>query len=641
MLFSMILATNGIAKTWDFSSGAKPDKFSVWHEADVDVSETIDAEMVYPEGKGAIVLTVNAPSAKNHWSTLQCFFHSYEGVKKGQTYHTAVWLKASEPFTAQYQSVMGKPPFSSLGTTARKSVRVETEWKKIELVYTANVEFKPVRIVSLGLGKAPKGAVISIAKCTADQVDSEQTAAAPEQTAAEQVVSEQTAAEQVVPEQTTVAAAPLSNSLPDSVPLEQVVSAQELEAKTFSLLENYVADFGDPKTHVLYGGRLAKIDTWKYSPEQIKQRLPTPWGYGSRIEDTSLHVGHMLGALLDAYQAKPTPYIKTQIENMYSALKYIYESCPVPGIVPRGPHPNDRSAYYDDSSMDQNSTFIISLSLYANSRLASEEDKAFIKKALNEVGYRLEEHGWQIVRADGKTQCHVGFHWTQMNSTGIAILLPSVYALYKGTGNEHWLEEYEKFGTEQGSKRWEIMTPGSHTTINAHPIYANQNCFRLNAFYQQLDDGAHKKIIRDLMKKSVELQLNRDFPGDLLKGKYMKAEDIAQVAEKMNWGDADLHGVVLAKNLFDKQKIDSLKGKPRDIATLAHIRFPLGAFHMIMNSEDDKLIMQYVPVIWEMLNAVDLKSIDSAETNYLFSVVALQLYAYYYTMTSPASVLVQ
>jgi hypothetical protein len=406
-------------------------------------------------------------------------------------------------------------------------------------------------------------------------------------------------------------------------------NGKELETKVFELTKNYLNDFQDPKTGVLYNGRFSGKDKWT-TPEECKAKKPHPWGYGSHLADTVLHCGHVLVAMMDANNAKPDPYLEKNIKKLFNAIKYIYESCPIPGIVPRGPHPDDRTAYYDDSSMDQTSTFIISLSLYANSKYASKKDKEFIKKSLNEVGARLEKYGWQILQADGKTQCHVGFHWTQMNPNGASILLPAVYALYKGTDNKHWLETYQKFSTEKDGKRWKLLTPGPHTTINGHPIYANQNCFRLNAFYQLLDDKREKEIIRALMKKSIELQLARDFPGPHMR-KFFKEEDIAKTSKKMNWGGKDIHGSIPAWKLFDENKIYSMKGKQRGIALLAHVRFPLGAFHMIMNSEDKELILKYIPEIWKMLNSVDLKKVYGGETNYIFTIVALHLYDFYFS----------
>ena len=267
---------------------------------------------------------------------------------------------------------------------------------------------------------------------------------------------------------------------------------KELVSHVFTLTKNYLRDFQHPQTHVLYGARLSTKKHWT-SPEDIKKELPKPWGYGSRIADTGLHCGHLLVALLDAYEARPSPMLKKTIAETFAAIKLIGslpETHPKPnkpaliGLVPRGPHPDDMSAYYDDSSMDQHTTYIISLARYAKSSLASKEEKAWIRKSLNQVGRRLEKHGWSIKRADGKTEAHVGFAWTGFRSNHASILLPAVYGLYMGTGDKHWLTTYENFLKEKNDLRWKRLHPGAHVKINGHPIYANQNAFRVNALFQ-------------------------------------------------------------------------------------------------------------------------------------------------------------
>ncbi|OHD53334.1 MAG: hypothetical protein A2096_01895 [Spirochaetes bacterium GWF1_41_5] len=404
----------------------------------------------------------------------------------------------------------------------------------------------------------------------------------------------------------------------------------ELREKVFSMAKTYFAEFQHPETGVLYGARLSTKASWT-TPADCKAKKPQPWGYGSRYADTMLHTGHTLIALLDAQGRKPDPFLETNCKKLFSAMKFIYNVCPVPGIIPRGPHPDDKTAYYDDSSMDQNTTFIIATCIYINSALASETDKEFGRKALQETGGRLEKYGWSIKQADGVTESHVGFAWTGMRHEHVSILLPTVWALYKGTGDQHWLDVYNTFSAENNGERWKLLAPGTNVVINGHPIYANQNCFRLNAFYRLLDDTEKKKIIYDLLAFTAKIQLERDFPNDFMR-KFLKPEAIEEVKTVMNWGDNALHGACEAWAKYSPE-IQKLKSSVKGTAFLAHVRFPLGGFHMVMTSEHDDLINTHIPQIWNMLAAVDLTENDSGETSYLFTVVAMHLYDYYYKHT--------
>lgn len=396
----------------------------------------------------------------------------------------------------------------------------------------------------------------------------------------------------------------------------------------------YFDTFRHPETGVLYQSPLAGKAGWT-TPAEVLAEKPVPWGYGSHIADTCLHTGHVLGALLDAHDARPDPFLERQIRACFEALKFIGslpERYPKPGkpalegLAPRGPHPDDPAAYYDDSSMDQHTTYMISLALFAGSPLATAEDRAWIRQSLGKAGKRLEGNGWGIFRADGVTRAHVGFSWTGFNSSHASILLPTVLALYRGTGDEHWREQYEFFLSEADGRRWEQVHPGPHVTINAHPIYANQNAFRLRAWHQFEPDPERRKVIAGLLKQSAELQLGRDFPGEMYR-KYQTAETWERVRNEFGWGVAELHG---ARAAWEKFTPSMLESKDRALATLAHVRFPLGGFYMVLLSEQPGLIRQYWPATWQMLTTVPLEKISTGETQYLFTVVGLHAYALYF-----------
>ncbi len=400
------------------------------------------------------------------------------------------------------------------------------------------------------------------------------------------------------------------------------LTRSELKTRTFELSERYFEQFQHPRTSVLYGAKLSTREMWT-SPEEIKSRKPAPWGYGSRIADTALHCGHTLVALLDAYDAAPDAYLRRKAVELYSALKFIGGICPVEGLVPRGPHPDDHSAYYDDSSMDQHTTYIIALARFANSDLATAADKQWIAQKLGAIGRRLEKYDFAIMAADGVTQSHVGFSWKGFRNNHVSILIPTVYALYKGTDDEHWLKLHDQFLAERDGLRWQRLHAGDHVELNGHPIYANQNGFRLNAYLHFLEDEGKRAIISDLLAQSAEMQLERDFPGPFYR-KYQSEERWAELARESRWGTSELSGADAAWNLFRPEMLDDESG----LTALAHVRFPLGGYHLVLMSEREELIRRDLPKIWKMLTTVDLDKISAAETHYLFTTVALHAYAY-------------
>ncbi|MCP4785663.1 MAG: hypothetical protein GY903_04490 [Fuerstiella sp.] len=405
---------------------------------------------------------------------------------------------------------------------------------------------------------------------------------------------------------------------------DQRLTVDELGKQTFRLAEKYFEQFQDPQTLVLYGAKLSTKDSWT-TPAQIKARLPKPWGYGSRIADTALHCGHTLVALLDAYEASPDPYLRRKAEELYAALKFIGGVCPVEGLVPRGPHPDDHSAYYDDSSMDQHTTYIIALARFARSDSATDDDRQWIRQKLGAIGRRLEKYNFSIKTADGATESHVGFSWKGFRNNHVSILIPTLYALYKGTDDEYWRKLHDELLAERDGLRWQQLQPGNHVELNGHPIYANQNGFRLNAYLHFLEDARKRTVISDLLKQTAQMQLDRDFPGPFYRT-FHSDEDWAALASDCQWDGPELHGAQEAWKLFRTQMLNQKGG----LTALAHVRFPLGGYHLVLMSERAEMIRRDLPTIWNMLTTVDLQEISAAETHYLFTTVALHAYAYFH-----------
>ncbi len=396
----------------------------------------------------------------------------------------------------------------------------------------------------------------------------------------------------------------------------------ELKTCSFELAEEYFSQFQDPNTFVLYGAKLSTKESWT-TPDEISSREPAPWGYGSRIADTALHCGHTLVALLDANDAAPDPYLRRKARELYSALQFIGGICPIEGLVPRGPHPDDHMAYYDDSSMDQHTTYIIALARYANSDLATVSDKKWIAQKLGAIGRRLEKYDFSIKAADGVTESHVGFSWKGFRNNHVSILIPTLYALYKGTSDEHWLKLHDGFLAEHDGLRWQLLHPGDHVELNGHPIYANQNGFRLNAYLHFLHDDEKRTVISNLLAQTAQMQLDRDFPGPFYR-KFHAEDRWAQLRRENDWRAPELSGAKAAWSLFRAEMLDETDG----LTALAHVRFPLGGYHLVLMSERAELIRRDLPTIWNMLTSVDLQKISAAETHYLFTTVALHAYAY-------------
>ena len=280
------------------------------------------------------------------------------------------------------------------------------------------------------------------------------------------------------------------------------------------LCRDYLEGFGSANTPLVYHHRLngPKGLAALESPEEIaKGRVrgkEMPYGYGSGIQDVALENGHFLFALCDAYEATGDEFFADTARHIFSGMKLVATVSPVPGFVPRGPHPDGKS-YYRNSSMDQHTTFVYALWRYHRSPLATEQDRAFIADVLDKVARRMEQHDWAIKVEDGGETAHVGFSWLQFTRTGATVLLAVLAAVADVTGDEHWRELYERLGREREGLRWKLLSVEGGDKWAPLTLYSNQFAVGLAVLGRAETDparrealGAYRKLVAERMLRS-------------------------------------------------------------------------------------------------------------------------------------------
>ncbi len=395
-----------------------------------------------------------------------------------------------------------------------------------------------------------------------------------------------------------------------------------LTSRVKEICSAYFDKYQDPKTKIIYNapcGSKMFVSIEEVKKGTVKGKAK-PYGYGSGLSDTALYTGHLLWALCEVYDVKPDPQLAAWARELFSALKYIGTTSPVPGFVPRGPHPKDRSAYYRDSSMDQHTTYILALWRYGRTSLASNADKKFIADSLNKVALRLEKYNWEVWVEDGSRMAHVGHSWLGFRPNHVSLLLPVLAAVFDATGNKHWQEAYEKFSAEENGKRWQCLA-GKKFEIPGHPLYANQMSFRLAALQQIEKNPQRNAIVKKALCKAAQVQLRVPYPS----GKYIKPLTREELAT-LGWEKPVMNGAIDAWNHFNPKLMKSGTSKIR--ARISHIcvRYPLGGFTMAMLSGDPGVIAKVRPVALDMIQNVGDTSVHWGETQLYLSILALQLY---------------
>ena len=396
----------------------------------------------------------------------------------------------------------------------------------------------------------------------------------------------------------------------------------------------YMDGFWHSNTGLVYGQRLntergLAVFT---SPEEIAKEQVRgkymPYGYGSGIQDPGLLNGMLLFALCDAYEATEDDLFADHARRIFGGLKSIATVSPVPGFVPRGPHPDGKS-YYRDSSLDQHSLFVCGLWRYFRSPLATADDKSFIRNELHEFAERMERNKWTLLVEDDSRVAHVGWCWLPMTPLNAEIMLSMLGAVKDVTEDAHWVAEYERISSEQDGKRWRLLA-GELNRLPRFTMYSDQNDFRLITLARLETDSGKKAIAsgrvhrraRDMLTGSVFVLWRKlDWIGS-------RPDDV--VNEFLGHLGLSLESTLTVDQLWDRfepsWRSPKLSDGTRPWGQPIGIRIPLLAWHVALLSGDPGAVShghQRVPGIYSKLDFA--KEHSGWTVNYAVLAVLLDL----------------
>ena len=281
------------------------------------------------------------------------------------------------------------------------------------------------------------------------------------------------------------------------------------------MCDTYVECFLSPATDLVYGKKLngPKGIAVLESPEEIAKEhfggKYLPYGYGAGIEDVALMNGYLLFALCDVYDATGDAYFADLARRIFKGMKRIGTISPVPGFVPRGPHPDGKS-YYRDSSLDQHSLYVCALWRYYRSSIASDEEKAFIRESLDQFAKRMEKNKWTLMVEDDSRVAHVGWCWLRMSPDNAVIILSMLGAVQDVTGDAHWRAEYERLGNEENGKRWKLIARYP-THLPRYTLFSNQSAYRAETLARVEKDPQRKAVVKARLQHKAKDMLTCNF----------------------------------------------------------------------------------------------------------------------------------
>ena len=221
------------------------------------------------------------------------------------------------------------------------------------------------------------------------------------------------------------------------------------------------------------------------------------------MEDGPLTAGMVLDGLIARYKIEPSEDIIVFARKILEGLKTCATISDSPGFLARSVSPVDGKTHYIDSSRDQYTHFVYSTYLYYNMPFATEEEKAFIRKALCGFADRAErnvteEKKWNMRREDDGFAI-ASTMWGTLGEHEY-FRLPMLYAgAYYVSGDEKYMKLYMKFRDEALEKTMPIIPEKC-----SHPSWLSQTMYSLRLAYDVDPDQDFKARCLKLMTRLAE-----------------------------------------------------------------------------------------------------------------------------------------
>ena len=235
--------------------------------------------------------------------------------------------------------------------------------------------------------------------------------------------------------------------------------------------------------------------------EEVKKQWPNFVGWGTGMEDNNITASYMLLSALSSYQMNKKEETVNDIHNFVKGLLLNAEISSQTGFLVRNVHPEDCKSHYINSSRDQYTYWIFSMSRYLNSELATTNEKERIKKALINFAIKAEKdvveaNDYCLTKEDGTPA--VASSMLKGVMPAEALRLPMIYlAAYKVSLDSKWLNLYKNI-------REETFSVSERVDVSIYKEYIIaliQMMVSMDFIFDNETEEFYKKRLLDLMKR--------------------------------------------------------------------------------------------------------------------------------------------
>ena len=205
------------------------------------------------------------------------------------------------------------------------------------------------------------------------------------------------------------------------------------------------------KTKLIYDYRTSEEENGAIchlpTKEEILRSYPNPCGWYTGMEDSDINGCMMMDAALKRYEVARDESIKKYANDLYEGLMANATVSSVKGFLARARHPEDGITHYINSSRDQYTHWIDTMTRFYFSEHSSESQRKDIRRVIVEFAKKAErevtaENNYSLLDEEGHPAL-VGYMYGdnvwEHESCRLGMFYMSAYVI---TGELHWLEMY-------------------------------------------------------------------------------------------------------------------------------------------------------------------------------------------------------
>jgi len=263
--------------------------------------------------------------------------------------------------------------------------------------------------------------------------------------------------------------------------------------------------FFDARTNLIYDTPFhepADLPT----PEEVAASQPSCAGWGTGMEDCALSGGFVLDGMVAAHRVTGDEEWALKARKIFHGLVALATIHGVRGYVARGRAPG-REDVYPNSSTDQYTSFVFGMWSFARSSIATDGEKAKAAELLVDIARRVEAHGGDIPRIDGRPSIYGD---SSAFEEGRACRLLQVYrAAHELSGDAHWQDLYMEKVEENDRARLTCHYGPEIWPLNRNTHGVNQSQAAFHLLYKTEADPEIREAYRKALRAEALSVANR------------------------------------------------------------------------------------------------------------------------------------